>query len=299
MKNFKYFLLIIMGLILVSSCEKGKDLRMPKVVKANSAVFKVNDTLSSPFINVSNVNAYSLTFDVNMLFNHPFKKIEIMVVMDRDFSKQYLLKTITSVPTSVTITGADIVKAIPALASSADIVAGDVFYVFGNVELTDGTYLPGMLSDGKIALASDNINIVGILKNAVPDIRIAVPCAFNPAMAVGSYHAVSKDWGSDGNVTVTADPNDPYKIYVSGFETMEGLVEDKGPLPIFIKKNYSVDIPRHVLVSSLAPWGLSYTNLAYGGSGTFNTCDGSYSLTMQVSVDQGSFGTFHWKLTRN
>jgi len=298
MKNIKYFLLIIMSLFLINSCKKGTDLRMPEMQKANSAVLKV--TASSPFINVADVNAYSLSVDVDLLYNDPFKKIDLMVVMARDFSKQYLLQSITSVPSSITISGADIVAAIPELASSADISAGDEFYVFGNVELTDGTYLPGMLADGTIALSSANKNIVGILKDgAVPDVRIAVPCAFDPALAVGSYHAVSADWGAAGDVTVTADPNDAFKVYVSGFETMEGLVEDKGPLPMFIKSNYSVDVPKYVFVSSLAPWGLPYTNLSYGGGGTYNTCDGSYILTMEVRVDQGGFGSYTWTLTRN
>lgn len=296
MKKIKYFLLVsMMSLFFISSCKKGTDLRMPAMQPVNSAVLKMDKAASSPFIDVSNVNGYSLTTSLDLLWNNDnVQKVDFMVVMARDFSKQYVLKTITTFPSTVTITGADILNAIPALASNP-IVAGDQFYVFGNVTMKDGTYLPGMLSNGTVAVSSANTSIDGILKGGVPDILISVPCAFIPAETVGSYHAVSSDWNVDGNVTITADPNDSHKVYISGLETIDGLNEDGGPLPVIINPDYSVTVPKTVLASNA--WG--YTNLAYEGSGTYNTCDGTFSLTMALSVDQGSFGTYSWTLTRN
>lgn len=301
MKKIKYFLLVSMSLFLMSSCKKGTDLRMPDMHPVNSAVLQMDQSNSSPFINVSNVDAYTLTVKVDLLWKTPtVQKVDLMVAMARDYSKQYVLETITTFPTTVTVTGADIKKAIPALASDP-IVAGDQFYVFGNVTMNDGTYLPGLLDDGTLAVSAANVNVESILKDAVPAISIAVPCAYSQAFAVGSYHAYSDDWGVDGDVTITADPEDSHTVYISGLEAIDGLNEDKGPLPVTINADYSVTVPHTVLASSTLGWGPSYDyhNIAYAGGGTYNTCDGSFTLTCAISVDEGTFGTYHWTLTRN
>lgn len=48
----------------------------------------------------------------------------------------------------------------------------------------------------------------------------------------------------------TADPNDPYKVYVSGIEEMEGLVEDQGPLVMYIDPaTYEVTVPEKIISS--------------------------------------------------
>jgi len=119
----------------------------------------------------------------------------------------------------------------------------------------------------------------------------SVVCAYNPANVIGSYHSVSTDWASEGDITITVDPTDPFTVYVSGLEVMEGLVEDKGPLKMVIDPNsYSITVARQAIVSDVSPWG-AYTNLAYEGKGSLNTCDGSYKMIFDISVDQGTFGT--------
>lgn len=120
-------------------------------------------------------------------------------------------------------------------------------------------------------------------------------CPFDPTLTIGSYHAVSDGWGVDGNVTITADPADPRKVYVTGLETIDGVNEDKGPLPLIINDDNSVTVPKTILASS----AFGYTNLAYDGAGVYNTCNGSFSLTMDVNVDEGYFGTYSWTLTPN
>ena len=132
-------------------------------------------------------------------------------------------------------------------------------------------------------------------------INPAVVCAYDPSFVTGSFHSkADANWGSEGDITITVDPTDQYVLYVSGLETMEGLVEDKGPLKMVINpKNYDVTVKRQPLASSLAPWGLSYTNLAYEGSGKLNTCDATYDMVFTISVDQGTFGTYTFTFTKN
>ncbi len=123
-----------------------------------------------------------------------------------------------------------------------------------------------------------------------------VVCAYDPAFVSGSYHAHSDDWGSDGDVTITVDPNDPFIVYVAGLEAIEGLNEDKGPLKMVINStNFAVTAVHTVLASDA--WG--YHNIAYEGSGKLNTCDGTYTMLYKITVDEGSFGSFNFVLTKN
>lgn len=123
-----------------------------------------------------------------------------------------------------------------------------------------------------------------------------VVCAYNPANAVGSYHAVSAGWGSEGNVTITADSTNPNIVYVSGLETIEGANEDKGPLKMTINPDtYAVTVTKTVLASDF----FGYHNITYAGSGKFDTCSNSYEMSFSISVDEGNFGSYAFTLTKN
>lgn len=123
----------------------------------------------------------------------------------------------------------------------------------------------------------------------------AVVCAYNSANVSGTYRAVSADWAVDGTVTLTVDPEDQYIIYVSGLAGLDGLTEDKGPLKMVVNPlDFSVTAERTVLASI----AFDYTNIAYEGSGLLNTCNGSYEMLFNISVDQGTFGAFPFTLTK-
>jgi hypothetical protein len=125
---------------------------------------------------------------------------------------------------------------------------------------------------------------------------VAVACAYEVDLATGSYHSVSADWNSEGNITITADPDDPYTVYVSGLEEIEGLIEDKGPLVMHIDPvTYEVIADKTVLASDA--WG--FHDIAYEGSGIYSSCDGSYLMFFDISVVEGDFGQFQFEFTRN
>ncbi len=127
----------------------------------------------------------------------------------------------------------------------------------------------------------------------------AVVCGYDPAMVTGSYHAVSDDWGLDGNVTITVDPTDEYVVYVSGLAAVEGL-DETGPLKMIINsKDYSVNAVKSVLAPDVAPWDLPYTGYYYEGFGTLNSCDGTFTMTYTIGIDQGSWGANNFVLTKN
>ena len=121
-----------------------------------------------------------------------------------------------------------------------------------------------------------------------------IACDYVAADYVGTANAQSAGWGVNGPVQVTLDPDDPFTLLVAGLETIDGLNEDKGPLPLIINPaSYAITVPRTVLASDA--WG--YTNIAYEGTGSLNTCSQAISLNIKISVDQGTFGTYAFTIT--
>jgi hypothetical protein len=135
----------------------------------------------------------------------------------------------------------------------------------------------------------------GVVTTSNSVVNASVACAFTPSRAVGAYNVVSADWGAAGQVTLTADPDDPYTIYVEGLAAIEGLDEDQGPLEMHIDPlTYDVEAVRTVIASDY----FGYTNGAFEGDGKYNSCDGSYVMLFEITVDQGSFGSYEFVFTR-
>ncbi len=155
----------------------------------------------------------------------------------------------------------------------------------------------GTLSRGDIIFVEVVTSKNGISTRSNASLALIVYCEYNAVLSAGSFHSVSppSDWNTEGDISITADPADPYTVYVKGLETIEGLNEDQGPLVMHIDPvTFAVTADKTVLVSDA--WG--DTNLAYEGSGTFNSCTGSYSMRFNLSVDQGDYGTYSFTFTR-
>lgn len=136
----------------------------------------------------------------------------------------------------------------------------------------------------------------GITTRSNGGLTVRVVCPFDPALTFGSYSAVSADWGVNGGITIEADEEDPYKVYVYGLAELDGLTGDVGPLVMHINPlSFDVTADKSVLASS----AFGYTNIAYAGSGVFNSCTGTYEMLFAITVDQGSFGSYEFTLTKN
>ncbi len=199
------------------------------------------------------------------------------IVVSYNGEKQRVdFSTIQSFPSTIKVQLADVVQKLGMTLD--DVKLGDVFTI---------EVLTTSAANGKTYRS-----------NAAIDAPVV--CAYDPNNVTGNYAVTeSGDWGSSGDITITVDPNDDHVVWVSGLEEIEGLVEDKGPLKMVINPlNFEVTVDRQVLVSDLSPWDLTYTNLAYEGFGKVNTCDGSYNMTFTISVDQGTFGTYNFTLTK-
>ena len=124
--------------------------------------------------------------------------------------------------------------------------------------------------------------------------KVAVVCGFDVANVTGAYTS-SSGWG-EGNVTLEADPEDEYKVYVHGLPALDpDIGEEVGPLVLEINPlDFSVKAPG----SLVAATALGYNDWTLTGSGMLNTCDGTYEMNLTVTVDAGSFGADKFVFTK-
>jgi len=229
---------------------------VPLISKLSPAVFDSND-MANTYVE------FQLDVPDKTLLENAIVKVSLNGLMQRaDYS------TITTFPQTVKVSLKD---AAAKLNIALDkIKLGDIL----NVEIWT-------TSGGKVHPTSAVFNS-------------AVVCPYYPDQIVGSYHSVSTDWASEGDVTITIDPANPYIVYVAGLEEIDGLNEDLGPLKMVINPlDYSVTAVKTVLASSTLGWGPTsdYHNIAYEGTGKLNTCDGTYEMSFTITVDEGTFGT--------
>ncbi|MCX6329804.1 MAG: hypothetical protein NTZ85_09895 [Bacteroidia bacterium] len=264
MKKIKIIGLIITFIMTSLSCEKLPDPAgergvavVPGISDLNPGVFDINDL----------ENAY-VQFTVNIPEGVSVTSTTLIGSFNNNHA-DVTITELTSFPAVVTITASDVAQELGI--ALADIERGDVF-------------------DFELLITAN-----GRTTRSTP-LVVPAACVYTTSMSTGSYHVNGGDWGSDGNVTLTADPDDPYKIYVVGLEEIEGLVEDLGPLVMYVNPvTYAVTVPRKAIASDA--WGMH--NIAYEGTGTFSTCEGTYTMNFTISVDEGSWPPYSFLFTRN
>lgn len=292
MKNkLKIILMASIGLFLLSNCQKDPELNMPTLQKSVIPLV-TKDAAKDQNISIYVLAGFKGTVIVNTYYKDLPKSMNLMVVMNGDRTNSATVKAnITSFPTKVDFDLAKMVELLPKLASLNDLKLGDYFTFYTDMTLEDGTLILG--NDPTYnQVNSAVLNLPG----SSLSVKYTIACPLDPLMTVGSYRSVSADWGVDGDITITADPADPNKLYVSGLEEMEGLIEDQGPLVMYLNPlSYVVTAPKKVLAS--VAW--QYHNIAYEGKGTYNTCTGAFEMKFTITVTEGSFGDNAFTFTRN
>lgn len=286
MKQIKYLLFILSITLFSTACEKDPNGKMPDDIKdSNAGVIIVTE--ADPFVKVGDPGNYAISFDVDLLFEGEFEKLEVVVVMNGDYTEQNILATITSVPQSFSFTTADFVSVISGLSSVNDIAEGDAFDVFVNITLTDGTFIPAYSAVGVPNNSPSVRNIMGILKEAAGSISIAVPCAFNVADYLGAKNA-DEYWAPDlyqYPITVIEDPDyvgDDVGLILT--EIWDGTWNLKIVISLY---DYSISAPDQVMAAEV--WGYQDPTWAKI-SGYVNTC--AQTLIVDINSMCVSIGCF-------
>jgi hypothetical protein len=259
--------IIILCMIVVVSCKKYEDKSLQRGVGDVPTISDVNPAI----FDSKNLETTFVKFTVSLTPGVIASGGSILA-SSSDTLKRATVATITSFPATVTINAKDVAEKLGISLSS--IANGDVFILEVLVTINGQTFR----------------------SNAI--FNVAVACAYDKNLAIGSYHAFSApdQWNAKGTVTLTASPSDPYTIYVKGLAEIDGAVEDKGPLVMHIDPlSYAVKVDKTIIASDF----YGDTNETYAGSGTYSSCDGSYNMNFKISVDAGSYGTFPFTFTRN
>jgi hypothetical protein len=266
MRTIKILGSIITLIIIFLGCEKAKD---PIGQRDIAVIPFISDINPGIFDSKDLKNSY-VEFKLSLESGKQAEKVVIEGSYNDNFERVKLTE-VTTFPASIKIISSDIIQKLGI--SEADIINGDIF----TLEM--------------VTTAN------GITTHSPAILRVVVSCAFQNSLATGSYHSVSSDWNSEGDITITADPVDPYKVYVTGLEEMEGLVEDGGPLVMNIDPaTYNVSVPAKIISSDA--WG--YGSITYAGDGVYNSCDGSYVMQFEITLDAlGSQGINSFTFTRN
>jgi hypothetical protein len=265
MRKIKILGFIITIIMIFSGCEKAKN----PAGERNVGIVPIISDVTGIFINGSPTSF--VQFKVDLEAGTSVEKAEIEV-SHQDPSTWAKFADVTTFPATINITLSQVIEKLGI--SSSDIQNGDAVYI--GVKTTKN----------------------GITTRSNAAINITVSCEYDVAVATGNYHSISpsSDWNSEGDIKLTSDPEDPYTIYVAGIEEIEGLDEDQGPLVMHINPaSFTVVADKTVIASDA--WGDH--NIAYAGSGTFNSCTGTYSMSFDISTDENAYGTFSFTFTRN
>ena len=259
MKRIKILRLTLILVAVLFGCEEAKD----PAGQRNVGIVPLLTDVSGLFI--GGEPSSFVQFKVDLQEGATVENAQV-VVSSGDAFQRVKIADISSFPSDFTFTLGDITEKL------GEINEGEVIYI----EVV--TTRDGITTRSNAALAQ------------------IVFCQYDVNMATGSYHSLSADWNSEGDISIKADAADQFTVYVTGLETIDGLDEDQGPLVMHINPaTFEVIADKTVLASDA--WG--DTNIAYEGTGSYNSCNGSYEMNFTISVDQGEYGTFAFTFTRN
>lgn len=266
MKQYKLIAFLFSFALIISSCE---DTNESLVGSRGVAVVPTIADINPAFYTSDLASSY-VAFTVDLEEGDTVDSAEVQVTFNGETA---VLQNIESFPSTVTITATDAMTALGL--TESDVNIDDYFLC--HVVTTKG----------------------GISTRSSAAIKIFVTCEFDSALTEGSYHVVSEGWEVEGDVTLTADPDNPYLIGISGLYEMEGGAPNDNVLYLTVNpSNFNVTHETTKLGSS-APWG-QYTNYYYGPvSGLYKSCTGSFEMTFAITVDEGAFGNYSFVFTKN
>ncbi|MBD0824164.1 hypothetical protein [Aestuariibaculum marinum] len=266
MKQYKILAILFAFTLAFCGCEDTND---NLVGSRGVAIVPIISNIDPAFY-TSNLEASYVEFNVDLEDGDTVDAAEVQVTFNGETA---VLQDIESFPATITIPALDAIEALGISESDVEI---DDFFLYHVVTTKNG-----------------------VSSRSTAALKVFVTCEFDPALASGSYHVVSEDWEVEGDVTITADPNNPFLIGIAGIYEMEGGAPNDNILYLNINpSNFNVTGEKTLLGPS-APWG-AYTNYYYTPtSGLYKSCTGTFEMSFAITVDEGSFGSYNFVFTKN
>lgn len=273
MKKSKFNILLFSLLtLIITSCKHGEY--MPDIQRANMAVFALDENST---ILISD-ETYNVNFNVSLYYpNDKVTEARIVGIKNGDPSTIKILKEgITEFPINMELSFQDLESKFESIKEGDQIEIG--------MDVKMGTvWFSAFGPDGKSTVASDAISLPG--SNPTLTLKRVCPLVLDDFVGTVTLN--------DGFAEIpTADI---VKISDTELE-IQGYGGETAPYGIIRltinPKDYTVTVSKQVISASYGP----YHNLAYEGSGTIDTCNGIISLSLAVTVDEGSFGSFPFEI---
>lgn len=273
MKKNKFNILLFSLLtLIITSCKHGEY--MPDIQRANMAVFALDENST---ILISD-ETYNVNFNVSLYYpNDKVTEARIVGIKNGDPSTiKTLQEGITEFPIKMKLSYQDLKS------KFGEIVEGDQIELGMDIKM-GAIWFSAFGPDGKSTVASDAISLPG----SNPTLTLKRVCPLVLDDFVGS---VTLNDGFAGIPTADIVKISDTELEIQGYG---GETAPYGIIRLTINpKDYTVTVSKQVISASYDP----YHNLAYEGSGTIDTCNGIISLSLAVTVDEGSFGSFPFEI---
>lgn len=273
MKKNKFNIILFSLLtLIITSCKHGEY--MPDIQRANMAVFALDENST---ILISD-ETYNVNFNVSLYYpNDKVTEARIVGIKNGDPSTiKTLQEGITEFPINMKLSYQDLKS------KFGEIVEGDQIELGMDIKM-GAIWFSAFGPDGKSTVASDAISLPG----SNPTLTLKRVCPLVLDDFVGS---VTLNDGFAGIPTADIVKISDTELEIQGYG---GETAPYGIIRLTINpKDYTVTVSKQVISASYGP----YHNLAYEGSGTIDTCNGIISLSLAVTVDEGSFGSFPFEI---
>lgn len=273
MKKNKFNIILFSLLtLIITSCKHGEY--MPDIQRANMAVFALDENST---ILISD-ETYNVNFNVSLYYpNDKVTEARIVGIKNGDPSTiKTLQEGITEFPIKMKLSYQDLKS------KFGEIVEGDQIELGMDIKM-GAIWFSAFGPDGKSTVASDAISLPG----SNPTLTLKRVCPLVLDDFVGS---VTLNDGLAGIPTADIVKISDTELEIQGYG---GETAPYGIIRLTINpKDYTVTVSKQVISASYGP----YHNLAYEGSGTIDTCNGIISLSLAVTVDEGSFGSFPFEI---
>lgn len=284
MKKIITFSLLV-SLALLGACKKAGNGNLPDLERVPVPSLK-KATGSDAFIVVSALASFQGKLIVDNFFKDdiPPQKMDLVAFKNGDKSTLKVVKAgITTFPTTVTLTGADLQTAFGA------IVTCDYFTFGVNMTTKDGKVYEAFPAVGN-AYGS---GVAGQFGSVQTQIDYSTKVEYDPTVYKGDFISVSDEFGDfpDGSVVVIT------QIDATHFSFTQPAV--KNPLPIIVTVDPNT-LRLSIAKQKIGDWFLwqpAYTNPNAAASASdplskVSPCDKTLSLNIAYTVDQGSFGSY-------
>ena len=280
-KAISYLFIFSLLAVFFNSCRKEDNPILPELIKVPTPLI-LKDASTDQVIDAVDPAAFSGTFTVDLFFDNdaPPEKMDIVVIKNGDKSVVKQVETVTTYPTSITITGTQLETLF-----NEPIELGDYFDIGANIVLNGRTYhaFPAV----GVAHASG----VAAQPGASTFIRYGAVCAYDPEQYQGNFVVVEDEWGDYG-------AGDVVQITKIDDTKFSFIYPANDPQPIIIEVNpadNSVSVAKQVYGSGYgAGWNLGPLSVQTSPSvdNFVAPCDGIVSVVLSHTVSAGGYGSY-------